>query len=184
MIKLIIDDNETKRSSARRNEIWLNKGSSVFLGCVFSTPYSIAYYIIRGGILRVAWYFYVLEGAMKNVGNEQNGCLYYMLNHRIMDLFSHYYFCFFNFTLRNTSYGPICASYRCFKEYAKDKNNTNENLSLKSSFLKNSSLKGKKKLKFGFFCAAFLLLFIFALFCILIQRRILRLHMTLFSKIT
>ena len=70
MIKLIIDDNETKRSSARRNEIWLNKGSSVFLGCVFSTPYSIAYYIIRGGILRVAWYFYVLEGAMKNLGNE------------------------------------------------------------------------------------------------------------------
>ena len=115
---------------------------------------------------------------------EQFGCLYYMLNHRIMDLLRHYYFCFLNFTLRNTSYGPICASYRCFKEYAKDKNNTNENLSLKSSFLKNSSLKGKKKLKFGFFCAAFLLLFIFALFYILIQRRILRLNMTLFSKIT
>ena len=95
MIKLIIDDNETKRSLARRNDIWLNKGSSVFLGCVFSTPYSITYYIIRGDILRVAWYFYVLEGAMKNLSNEQNGCLYYMLNHRIMDLLPHYYFCFF-----------------------------------------------------------------------------------------
>ena len=137
---------------------------------------------------------------MKNSSNKQNVYSYYILNHRIRYSLSHCYFSlFFRIWILLYEGHRTALSVRHIDRIIRSTRKTKTTPTKRSRFalwlkkkvclaLKFVSPKFKpwhgKKSKFGSFSAAFLLLFIFALFFSLIQRRILHVLVTLLSKIT